>query len=79
MIRGKFVCERVVRSEWSKTYSDFKVHLRPVCADGNELSENTKFHTATPSGSIELTVDNVAAQSAFEPGKYYYVDFTPVE
>jgi hypothetical protein len=39
--------------------------------------ENARFTQATPWGSIELGIDNPRAREQFEPGKQYYVDFTP--
>ena len=40
--------------------------------------ENKSFSEYTPSGSIQMTISNgKPAQELFEPGKEYYVDFTP--
>lgn len=52
------------------------VKLSPVYGNGNPDHENTKFWTASPSGSIELGCANLAAAEMFELGKEYYVDFT---
>jgi len=52
-----------------------KVVLRPVV--GNS-SENKPFWEATPSGYLELIIDNDKAAAAFEFGEYY-VDLTRVE
>ncbi len=40
------------------------------------LPEDQKFSAATPSGRIEMLVDNPPARAFFKPGKAYYVDFT---
>ena len=40
--------------------------------------EDQRFSKATPSGSLRMQVDNPAALEQFEPGKAYYLDFTPV-
>lgn len=45
--------------------------------DPNPESENGRFFAATPSGSISLGVVNESAAELFEPGKEYYVDFSP--
>jgi hypothetical protein len=40
------------------------------------LPEDQKYSVATPSGRIEMLVDNPPARAFFKPGKAYYVDFT---
>jgi len=42
------------------------------------IPEDQRFSEATPSGSVELYVNNQAALAQFEQGKAYYLDFTPV-
>ena len=44
----------------------------------NEDDENTFFSKATPSGRLEMFVDNEAAIKQFELGKFYYLDFHEV-
>lgn len=39
--------------------------------------EDNQFAKATPSGQLEITIDNPAAQGYLIPGKSYYLDFTP--
>lgn len=51
-----------------------KVVLSPVAGPGNE-----PWSKYTPSGRVELLIDNPEAFAAFEVGKDYFVDFTPVE
>jgi hypothetical protein len=41
--------------------------------------ENKRFFSLTPAGEIGLGILNPEAVKAFELGKEYYVDFTPVE
>lgn len=53
--------------------SDFPLHLRSV-AEGDQ-----SFAKATPSGFVEMTVDNPVVASQLVIGKAYYVDFTPIE
>lgn len=45
-----------------------------VCAD--EIPENQRYHKWTPSGRLEITVNNPAV--SFELGQQYYLDFVPV-
>lgn len=39
--------------------------------------ENVRFTKATPWGTIKLGITNEKALEQFQPGKNYYVDFTP--
>jgi hypothetical protein len=41
-----------------------------------ELPEDVRYSKATPSGRIEMQVDNPPARAFFKPGKAYYIDFT---
>lgn len=43
--------------------------------DGSE--ENKQYFKWTPNGSVTLGILNPSAAAIFEPGKEYYVDFTP--
>lgn len=70
--RGKFQCQSV------KTFHGWNVReyqFGTVCNDGTP--ENERFHKYTPSGTITIAVDNPNVN--FEPGKYYYVDFSEVQ
>lgn len=72
MVRAKFVCESVAKTR----YGHHTVRLTPVTGDSEE---NKKFWKWTPTGSIEFGTINDEAVKQFEPGKEYYVDFTPAE
>jgi hypothetical protein len=39
--------------------------------------ENERFTKYTPSGSLEMLVDNPAALAEMKLGQAYYLDFTP--
>jgi hypothetical protein len=41
------------------------------------IPEDQRFSDATPSGRLEMMVNNPAAIKQFELGKSYYLDFTP--
>ena len=45
----------------------------------DELEENQRFNKASPSGELSITIDNPAAQGFLQPGKSYYLDFSPAE
>lgn len=70
--RGKFRCTSVKSygPQYAKEYA-----FSAVCQDGTP--ENDRFHKYTPSGTITISVDN--PNVSFEPGKYYYVDFTETQ
>lgn len=51
------------------------VKMRPV--NGNS-EENKDFWKYTPSGNLEMFVNNPKAQEFFVAGAEYYIDFTPV-
>lgn len=65
VVRAKFSCGHI---------ADGRVVMSPVYS-GSE--ENEQFFRATPCGLIDLQVVNPTALAAFQPGKEYYVDFTP--
>ncbi len=72
-IRAKFRCtqetKHIYRSE-SRTYKFEAIY-------DSEIPEDVRFAKATPTGSLEMTVDNPSAR--FVIGDYYYLDFTPVD
>ena len=75
MVRGKFQLTNITHNHWnaeSKT-------LRFMTIYDASIEEDKKFAKATPTGTIEMQVDNPAALAKFEIGKYYYVDFTPIQ
>jgi hypothetical protein len=73
-VRAKFTVQEVTRFSYSDSAT--RVKLSAVCAD--EVEENQRYHRYTPSGSIELTIDNPPASAVFAPGRTFYVDFTEV-
>lgn len=66
--RAKFQCLSVTDHGWNKSVKLNVVYSR---VDG---TENYDFTKATPSGSMEMQIDNPAAAVQFKPQKYYYVD-----
>lgn len=54
-----------------------EIRLMPVYDDGS--AENKSWSKYTPSGEVRLFITNPNAINAFEPGKSYYVDFTPAD
>ena len=75
MTRAKFYVNQIIRtSGWNGA----TIKLQPVYSNDPQ-HENKKFWEATPSGSIELNINNPDAVEEFELGKEYFVDFTPAE
>lgn len=74
MVRGKFVLQVKSENMWSPTARVLK--FSAVC---NGTEENRNFHKYTPSGTLEMTVDNPTALEYFELGKAYYLDFTKAD
>jgi len=76
MVRAKFRVNNI------RTYTDDPnglktIVLHAVYDDG--IPENQRFAQATPSGTIEITINNPPASDVFKHGQEFYVDFTPVE
>lgn len=71
--RCKFRCGTVMENG----YGGHTIGLNAVYAPDDPESENGQFWTATPSGLIQLQINNPAGAAVFEQGKDYYVDFTP--
>lgn len=72
MVRGKFVVKAIEHTEHSTI-----IKFRAVYDDG--IEENKRFAKATPTGTIEMQVDNPKALNVFDIGDGFYVDFVPVE
>ncbi|RVO74424.1 hypothetical protein [Sinorhizobium medicae] len=68
-VRAKFMCSGKEGTT---------VFLHTVYAEDIQ-SEDGRFTKATPWGELRMNVDNPDAAIQFEPGKSYYLDFTPAE
>ncbi|WP_164830340.1 hypothetical protein [Sinorhizobium medicae] len=51
----------------------------PVFSTYGDGKANESWSKHTPSGKIEMNITNPDAIDAFDVGKAYFVDFTPVE
>jgi hypothetical protein len=79
VMRAKMKVQSVETSE----YPGEKIKMSPVCGDQpfgpNGESEDNTFARYTPSGSLELFVNNPDLAGKIKPGQKFYVDFTLVE
>jgi hypothetical protein len=76
MIRSKFRLTEIRTSNHGGSYES-KKYIFTTQYDST-IPEDQRFCKATPTGTIEMVVDNPVAQAAFELGKDYYFDATPV-
>lgn len=76
-VRAKFRChsENTRRHGPQAEASIRSYEFMAVFDDGTP--ENERYAKYTPTGKLEITVDNPAV--SFEPGKSYYLDFTPAD
>lgn len=78
MVRAKMRLQHITRREYGMGIQPSHVaHFS--CEYDPSLPEDARFCKATPSGHLEMTVDNPAALAKLEPGKCYYLDFTQAE
>jgi hypothetical protein len=54
-----------------------EVELSAVYGGSTNAEDNT-YARATPTGRLQLQIDNPSAQGFFKPGKKYYVDISEV-
>jgi hypothetical protein len=74
-VRAKFVCSAILPNFGSSTV----FHFNAVYSN-DPNSENKAFTDATPSGYMQIAIDNSKPASAmFERGQEYYFDITPVK
>lgn len=69
MVKAKFIC---ISKE--QNINGGRVSLEPVTAGSDE---NKSFWKYTPSGKLEMYIDNDAAFGEFHVGTEYYLDITP--
>lgn len=72
-IRAKMTCQEVTKT----AYGAEKVRMTAVYGGSTNAEDNT-FAKATPSGTLELQIDNPEAQGVVTPGSSFYVELAPV-
>ncbi len=76
-VRAKFKVTELITKTLAPTYSQTTIVLSPQY--DQKVAEDMSFSKATPSGRIEMQIDNPVAIAAMPIGTLFYVDFTPVE
>lgn len=72
-VTAKFLCQTVSKTKFSsQDQGSAQVELTAV--PGNS-EENKEFWEYTPSGNLEMTIKNEAAEKYFEPGEEYFLTF----
>lgn len=74
-VRAKFQVSSIKSFAWNPQSKE--ITLTPQY--DTSIPEDRRFAKATPSGSLTMAVDNPAASDQLELGKFFYLDFTPVE
>lgn len=72
-VRCKFRCDEITK------YSGESRKLVFVPQYDNTIPEDVQFAKATPSGKLEIVVQNPNIEDFFVPGKYYYFDAVKCE
>lgn len=70
-IKAKFKCTSVTKIEGGSEV----VSMSPVTSGSG--SDNKSWSKYTPSGSLSMSITAEGAVGIFEPGKEYFLDFTP--
>jgi hypothetical protein len=73
MVRAKFKVLQVTKFSYPGT----QVKLYPIYDP--TIPEDQRFSNATPSGGIDLFINNPAAEEQFTVNKSFYVDFTEAD
>lgn len=75
MVRAKFAVTSVITTQFGPNHEQKKIVLEPRY--DQKIAEDVSFSKATPSGRIEMAIDNPDAIAAMPVGTTFYVDFTP--
>lgn len=82
-VRAKFQCQSVRKYRMSVQNPEthrwelgfvFEYEFMAVTGAASDSEENKKFFASTPTGSLKMSA---VREDLFEPGKEYYLDFTP--
>ena len=76
--RCKFHCTSVETNEYGGTIVRLSAVSPSPAADGFAHGEDHAFWTATPTGKIEMQINNPYGSELFQPGADFYLDFALV-
>lgn len=76
-VRAKFKVTQIIETHYAPNSSQKKIVLEAQYDP--KVAEDVSFSKATPSGRMEIQIDNPVAIERMPVGKIFYVDFTPVE
>jgi hypothetical protein len=76
-VRAKFKVSEVIDKQLAPNYSQKTIVL--TAQYDQKVAEDVSFQKATPTGRMELQIDNPVAIERMPIGKVFYVDFTPAE
>ena len=78
-VRAKFTVTQIIDTRFGPRP---EAHYQTVVLEpryDQTIPEDVRFLTATPSGRMEMRIENPAALEQFVPGTSFYVDFTKAE
>ncbi len=67
-VRGKFTCTKATKTNYGTEVSFWALY--------SNTPEDNSYASATPFGTVTMTVNNPEAEEFFLPGQAYYLDFT---
>lgn len=73
-IRCKMRLENVFANAWGGAKAIFRCEYDP-----RVVEEDVGFQKATPTGTLEVQIDNPKASEQLVIGAYYYLDLTKIE
>lgn len=78
-VRAKFFVTDIQHAPTPGSEPYATVFMSPVFGSYGDGKVNETWSKYTPSGQLYMAITNPTAIDAFEKGKAYYLDFTPVE
>ena len=78
MVRAKFTVTQIIETRFGpQPEAAYRTVVLEPRYD-QTIPENVRFLIATPSGKMEMRIDNPKALAEMIPGRAFYVDFTEV-
>lgn len=73
-VRAKMIVREIRRHAYSPTSATIILH----CEYDPSIPEDQRFYDATPTGHVEMYINNPAVIEEMQLGNAYYLNFTPV-